>query len=53
MGFSLRKLNDTGADVKTSPNSSQVDNIRILYGNAVAKELLKFEVQEVSLKFKG
>jgi len=53
VGFSLKKLNQNGADVKTSPNSTSVDNIRVLYGNAVAKDLIKFEVEDALLKFKG
>ena len=53
VGFTLKKLNDNGADVRTSPNSTQVDNIRILYGNAVAKDLVKLEVEDPALKVKG
>lgn len=39
--------------MRTSPNSTQVDNIRVLYGNAVAKDLVKLEVEDPGLKFKG
>lgn len=53
VGFTLKKLNDNGADVRTSPNSTQVDNIRVLYGNAVAKDLVKLEVEDPALKVKG
>ena len=53
VGFSLKKLKDNGTDVRTSPNSTQVDNIRVLYGPTVAKDLIKFEVADPSLKFKG
>lgn len=53
VGFTLKKLNDNGADVRTSPNSTQVDNIRILYGNAVAKDLVNLSVEDPGLKIKG
>ena len=51
VGFSLKKLNDNGADV--SPNSSHVDNIRVLYGNTVAKDLIQLQVEDAHLKIKG
>ena len=53
VGFSLKKLNDNGADVRTSPNSSHVDNIRVLYGNTVAKDLIQLQVEDAHLKIKG
>jgi DNA mismatch repair ATPase MutL len=53
VGFSLKKLNDNGSDVRTSPNSTQEDNIRILYGHAVAKDLIKLNVEDPGLKVKG
>lgn len=53
VGFSLKKLNDNGADVRTSPNSSHVDNIRVLYGNTVAKDLVQLQVEDAHLKIKG
>ncbi|XP_046641833.1 DNA mismatch repair protein Mlh1-like [Daphnia pulicaria] len=52
VGFSLKKLNDNGSDVRTSPNSTQEDNIRILYGHAVAKDLIKLNVEDPVLKVK-
>ncbi|KAI9561761.1 putative MLH1 [Daphnia sinensis] len=52
VGFSLKKLNDNGSDVRTSPNSTQEDNIRVLYGHAVAKDLIKLQVEDPGLKVK-
>ena len=52
--FSLEKLNANGADLlKTPPNSNQLDTIRVLYGSAVAKNLVKLTVEDANLKFKG
>lgn len=53
VGFCLKKLNDNGADVKTPPNSSSVDNVRLLYGNNVAKSLVQLNVEDSTLKVKG
>ena len=53
VGFSLRKLNDHGTDVRTSPNSSHVENIRLLYSNTVAKDLIQLEVDDPTYKVKG
>lgn len=53
VGFCLRKLNDHGTDIRTPPNSTQVDNIRMLYTNAVAKDLVQLEVDEPSYKVKA
>ena len=53
MGFCLKKLNDNSNDVRTPVNSTPVENIRLLYGNQVAKELIKLEVEDSTHKFKG
>lgn len=53
VGFCLKKLSDNSNDVRTPVNSNAVDNIRILYGNQVAKDLVKLEVNDQAYKFKG
>ena len=53
VGFCLRKLNDQGTDVRTPPSSTQVENIRTLYSNAVAKDLVQLEIDEPTYKVKG
>ncbi len=53
VGFSLKKVTDAANDVRTPTNSTSVDNIRLLYGNAVAKELVQLDVTDNVCKFKG
>lgn len=43
VSFSCKKVGSNQSDLQTSVNASQLDNIRNIYGDAVAKELLKFE----------
>lgn len=38
--------------VRTTHNSTKMNNIRILYGNPVARELLELELQDESYQFK-
>lgn len=52
VGFTLKK-HDNNTDVRTAPNSNPVDNIRILYGNSVAKDLIQLQVEDANLKIKG
>jgi DNA mismatch repair protein MLH1 len=40
------------ADVNTSTNNSIIDNIRLLYGSAVASELIPVEREFPDLEFK-
>ena len=42
IAFSCKKIGTTQSDVQTSANSSQLENIRIIYGDALAKEVLQF-----------
>jgi DNA mismatch repair protein MLH1 len=37
VGFTLKKQGESLADIRTPPNSTVVDNIRIIYGNNIAK----------------
>ena len=39
-GFTLKKAGDSNTDVKTAVGASICDNIRNIYGGAVAKELI-------------
>ncbi|XP_017777482.1 PREDICTED: DNA mismatch repair protein Mlh1 isoform X2 [Nicrophorus vespilloides] len=50
VGFSLKKHGENN-NIVTQPNSTSIDNIRIHYGNTVAKELLEFEMENRSFKF--
>ncbi|XP_028130012.2 DNA mismatch repair protein Mlh1 [Diabrotica virgifera virgifera] len=50
IGFALKKSND-GNDIRTPQNSTTVDNIRILYGNGIAKELLEFSMENQQFQF--
>ncbi|XP_023223080.1 DNA mismatch repair protein Mlh1-like isoform X1 [Centruroides sculpturatus] len=52
IGFSLKKHGESGTDVHTPSGSTVLDNIRIIYGNSVARELLSFECEDTQLKFK-
>lgn len=54
VGFSLKRKGEGGADmsdVKTNENSTVVDNIRTIYGNTVAKELLEIKSADEMLQF--
>lgn len=52
VGFILKKHNSNVNKFRTPPRSSKVDNIRILYGNEVAREILDIELDEKKYKFK-
>ncbi|KAL1121981.1 hypothetical protein AAG570_003389 [Ranatra chinensis] len=51
VGFSLKKFGENLSDVKTSNNSSHIDNIRLIYGNNIARELLEIELNDDIFKF--
>jgi DNA mismatch repair protein MLH1 len=40
VGFSLKKQGENSVDLRTPPNSSPEENIRIVFGSAIANELL-------------
>ena len=42
VAFSCKKIGSNQADVQTSINASQLDNIRIIHGEALSKEVLEF-----------
>ncbi|XP_046396691.1 DNA mismatch repair protein Mlh1 [Ischnura elegans] len=52
VGFSLKKIGESSACIRTQPNSTRVDNICNIFGNSVARELLDVELQSDSLGFK-
>ncbi|XP_068915087.1 DNA mismatch repair protein Mlh1 [Tenebrio molitor] len=52
VGFALRK-STANNDIRTPPDSNHVENIRIVYGNSIARELVEFEVENELLRFKA
>ncbi|XP_050457163.1 DNA mismatch repair protein Mlh1 isoform X2 [Cataglyphis hispanica] len=52
IGFTLKKHGESSAQVRTPHNSTKQSNIRILYGNPVARELLEVELDDNAYKFK-
>ncbi|XP_063916491.1 DNA mismatch repair protein Mlh1 [Zophobas morio] len=52
VGFALRKSTENN-DIRTPPESTRVDNIRTVYGNIIARELVEFQVENDLLKFKA
>ncbi|CAH2059384.1 unnamed protein product, partial [Iphiclides podalirius] len=49
VGFTLKKFGEK-TDIKTAINSSVVDNIRIIHGNSIARELLEIKLDDTTLK---
>lgn len=52
IGFCLKKSGDN-IDLRTPCPSNHVDNIRLIYGNNVTKELVEFSMENEELKFKA
>ncbi|XP_018358636.1 PREDICTED: DNA mismatch repair protein Mlh1 [Trachymyrmex cornetzi] len=52
VGFTLKKHGEPSSQVRTPHNSTKQNNIRILYGNPVARELLEVELDDKDYKFK-
>ncbi|GFG36808.1 hypothetical protein Cfor_08643 [Coptotermes formosanus] len=52
VGFTLKKQGESLADIRTPPNSTVVDNIRTIYGNTIARELLEVDAVDETLKLK-
>ncbi|CAK9807844.1 DNA mismatch repair protein Mlh1 [Anthophora quadrimaculata] len=52
VGFILKKHGEITAQVRTPHNSTKMSNVRILYGNPVARELLEVELIDNTYKFK-
>lgn len=51
VGFTLNKQGE-GVSLRTPPNSTHRENIRIAYGNNVADDLKSIECEDEQLKFK-
>ncbi|KAF2350087.1 DNA mismatch repair protein family [Trinorchestia longiramus] len=52
VGFSLKKQGENCVDLRTPPNSSSQENIRIVFGSAIANELLPVSFSDDRLQFK-
>ncbi|XP_076241195.1 DNA mismatch repair ATPase Mlh1 isoform X2 [Calliopsis andreniformis] len=52
VGFMLKKHGEITPQVRTPHNSTKMNNVRILYGNPVFRELLEVELTDETYKFK-
>ncbi|XP_043518406.1 DNA mismatch repair protein Mlh1 isoform X2 [Frieseomelitta varia] len=52
VGFTLKKHGEVTPQVRTQHNSTKMNNVRILYGNPVFRELLEVELKDDTYKFK-
>ncbi|XP_033104160.1 DNA mismatch repair protein Mlh1-like [Anneissia japonica] len=52
VSFTLKKQGESSADVRTSQNATIVDNIRIIYGPSVARELMEISQENPKLGYK-
>ncbi|KAG1950460.1 DNA mismatch repair protein Mlh1 [Pimephales promelas] len=50
--FAVKKQGEMVADVKTQMNASVLDNIRVVFGVAVSRELIEVECEDQKLAFK-
>ncbi|XP_016943459.3 DNA mismatch repair protein Mlh1 [Drosophila suzukii] len=53
VGFTLRKQGDAHPALRTPVASSRSENIRIIYGAAISKELLEFSYRDDVFKFEA
>ncbi|KAH8319845.1 hypothetical protein KR074_007809 [Drosophila pseudoananassae] len=51
VGFTLRKQGEAQPSLRTPLNSTRSENIRIIYGAAISKELLEFSHRDEVFKF--
>ncbi|EDW74685.2 uncharacterized protein Dwil_GK15817 [Drosophila willistoni] len=51
VGFTLKKQGEAQPALKTPVNSSRKENIRIIYGSAISKELLELTYKDDTFKF--
>ncbi|KAI8423107.1 hypothetical protein MSG28_014190 [Choristoneura fumiferana] len=49
VGFTLKKFGEK-TDLKTPINSTVVENVRIIHGNSIARELMEIEIKDDALK---
>ncbi|XP_063995499.1 DNA mismatch repair protein Mlh1 [Diachasmimorpha longicaudata] len=52
VGFTLKKQGESLPAVRTLHNSSKINNIKILYGSNITRDLLDIELEDESLQFK-
>ncbi|XP_018013384.1 DNA mismatch repair protein Mlh1 [Hyalella azteca] len=52
VGFSLKKQGENSVDLRTPPNSTPEENIRIVFGSAIANELLPISFSDERLQVK-
>jgi len=52
ISFTFKKFGENIADVRTQPNSTVLNNIKIIYGPTVARELLEVEKEDEKYGFK-
>ncbi|XP_020281682.1 DNA mismatch repair protein Mlh1 isoform X2 [Pseudomyrmex gracilis] len=52
VGFTLKKHGEPSPQVRTPHNSTKQSNIRTIYGNPVARELVEIELNDDTYKFK-
>ncbi|CAG9861631.1 unnamed protein product [Phyllotreta striolata] len=50
VGFALKKCNENN-DIRTPQGSTQVENIQIIYGNTIARELVEFSSENERFQF--
>ncbi|XP_066534708.1 DNA mismatch repair protein Mlh1 [Hoplias malabaricus] len=50
--FTVKKQGEMVADVKTLPNASVLDNIRVVFGVAVSREMIEVGCEDQKLAFK-
>ncbi|EDV37862.1 uncharacterized protein Dana_GF13669 [Drosophila ananassae] len=53
VGFTLRKQGEAQPSIRTPIDSSRSENIRIIYGAAISKELLEFSHRDEVFKFEA
>ncbi|XP_048001565.1 DNA mismatch repair protein Mlh1 [Leguminivora glycinivorella] len=49
VGFTLKKFGEK-TDLKTPVNSSVIENVRIIHGNTIARELMELQIKDETLK---
>ncbi|XP_054268512.1 DNA mismatch repair protein Mlh1 [Macrosteles quadrilineatus] len=52
VGFTLKKQGEGLVDLRTEPDSTHKDNIRIIYGNNITRELLEINTEDEGLQLK-
>ncbi|KAM3960649.1 DNA mismatch repair ATPase Mlh1 [Aphomia sociella] len=50
VGFTLKKFGEN-TDLKTAVKSTVIENVRIIHGNSIARELMEIKLEDATLKF--